>query len=127
MINRSTANAAVARLLIAQDSVQGSIDRINNDIEYHKNEVLKLMRDRDFKIAEQEDLVEAVDKLVAEPKAEETISESVEPMFAPILEFPNAPVMAFTVLPFDSDEDTPSLEDVVQFLIASGIGNKGGF
>ena len=120
-------NVAIVRLLAAQDNVQSTIDRCNADIEYYKGLILETMRTRERKLDELDELADAVDLLVNK-SISFNVEAPAEPLFTPVLEFPDHPVMPsnmqFTILPFQMNEDDgegPSLEEVVQFLIASGF------
>lgn len=117
-------NSAVVRLMIAQDNLSNNIESLDRRIEEYRTEMLSLMREREAKIEEQLDVCEAIDHLV-DGTAVFMAEAPAEPIFTPAT--PND--THYTILPFrlegEEGGDAPSLEDVVQFLIASGFPKAG--
>lgn len=119
----TTGNSAIVRLMIAQDNLSNNIESLDRRIEEYRTEMLSLMREREAKIEEQLEVCEAIDRLV-DGTAVFMAEAPAEPTFTPV-----APAdMQYAILPFHlegEDDEGPSLEDVVRFLLASGFPNGG--
>lgn len=110
-------NSAVVRLMIAQDNLSNNIESLDRRIEEYRTEMLSLMREREAKIEEQLQVCEAIDKLVDGT----TVFRAEAPAEPTFMATPNT--LHYTILPFHPEEGDagPTLEEVVQFLIASGF------